>query len=142
MADVVSTTEAPRRIMTELVSAFSLIALMLALTGVYAVMSFSVTLRNQEIAIRIVLGAQRSGITNLVLQAGAKLALLGSTLGIFGALAASHLIRSFLFQVSTADPWIYVCSIVLMLVTAYAASLVPALRAASADPIKALRSGS
>jgi ABC-type antimicrobial peptide transport system permease subunit len=142
MVDVVSTTEAPRRIMTELVSTFGFAALVLALTGIYAVMSFSVTLRTQEIAIRMALGAQRSGITNLVLQSGAKLALLGSLLGTVGALAASHLIRSFLFQVSPTDPWIYTGSVLLMLAIAYLASLVPALRAASANPIPALRSGS
>jgi predicted permease len=140
MADVVSTTEAPRRIMTKLISIFGFAALVLALTGIYAVMSFSVTLRTQEIAIRMAVGAQRSGITNLVLQSGARLALFGSTLGILGACAASHLIRSLLFQVSPMDPWIYGGSAVLMMGSAYLASLIPALRAASADPIRALRS--
>jgi putative ABC transport system permease protein len=139
MKDVVSTTEAPRRIMTELVSAFAVAALLLALTGIYAVMSFSVALRTQEIAIRMALGAQRIGITKLVLQSGARLALLGSALGSLGSLAASHLIRSFLFGVNPADPWIYIGSIFLMMAIAYFASLVPALRAASAEPIEALR---
>lgn len=140
MTDVVSNTEAPRRIMTELISGFAFTALMLALTGIYAVMSFSVTLRTQEIAIRMALGAQRRGITTLVLQSGAKLALLGSTLGTFVALAASHLIRSYLFEVSPTNPWIYSGSVLLMVAISYAASAVPAIRAASSDPIKALRS--
>jgi len=140
MEDVVSTTEAPRRIMTELVSAFAVTALLLALTGIYAVMSFSVTLRTQEIAIRMALGAHRSGITRLVLQSGAKLGLFGSALGILGSLTASHLIRSYLFEVSPTDPWVYAGSILLMMAIAYIAALVPALRAASADPIAALRS--
>jgi hypothetical protein len=140
MKDVLSTTEAPRRIMTELVSTFAVTALMLALTGIYAVMSFSVTLRSQEIAIRMALGAQRFSIASLVLQAGAKLALLGSMLGTLGSLAASHLIRSFLFEVSPIDPWIYTGSILLMMGIAYVASVFPAVRAASANPIKALRS--
>ena len=140
MTDVVSTTEAPRRIMTKLISVFGFAALVLALTGIYAVMSFSVTLRRQEIAIRMAVGAQRSGITNLVLQAGARLALFGSILGILGAFAASQLIQSLLFQVSPMDPWIFAGSAVLMMGSAYLASLVPALRAASANPIQALRS--
>ncbi|HEY3987700.1 MAG TPA: ABC transporter permease [Acidobacteriaceae bacterium] len=140
MKDVVSTTEAPRRIMTELVTIFAVTALMLALTGIYAVMSFSVTLRTHEIAIRMALGAQRRSITKLVLQAGARLALLGSVLGTLGSLAASHLIRSFLFEVSPIDPWIYTGSVLLMMAIAYVASVFPAIRAASADPIKALRS--
>jgi predicted permease len=141
MQDVVSTTEAPRRIMTELVCTFAVSALLLALTGIYAVMSFSVTLRTQEIAIRMALGARRGGITRLVLQSGAKLGLLGSALGILGSLAASHLIRSYLFEVSPTDPWIYAGSILLMMAIAHIAALAPALRAASADPIAALRSG-
>ena len=121
--------------MTELVSAFAVTALLLALTGIYAVMSFSVTLRTQEIAIRMALGAHRNGITRLVLKSGAKLGLLGGAFGILGSLAASHLIRSFLFEVSPTDPWIYAGSILLMMSIAYIAALVPALRAASAEPI-------
>jgi putative ABC transport system permease protein len=140
MEDVLSTTEAPRRIMTELVSAFAVTALLLALTGIYAVMSFSVTQRTQEIAIRMALGAHRSGITRLVLQSGAKLAFFGSALGILASLTASHLIRSYLFEVSPTDPWIYAGSTLLMMSIAYIAALVPALRAASAEPILALRS--
>jgi putative ABC transport system permease protein len=141
MQDVISTTEAPRRIMTELISTFAITALLLALTGIYAVMSFSVTLRTKEIAIRMALGAHRAGITRLVLQSGAKLGLLGSTLGILGSLTASHLIRSYLFEVSPTDPWIYAGSIILMMAIAHIAALLPALRAASGDPIATLRSG-
>lgn len=141
MEDVVSITEAPRRIMTELVGTFAVTALLLALTGIYAVMSFSVTLRTQEIAIRMALGAPRIGITKLVLQSGARLALLGSAFGTVGSLAASRLLRSYLFEVSPTDPWIYAGSILLMMAIAHIAALVPAFRAASADPIAALRSG-
>jgi predicted permease len=142
MDDVVSTTEAPRRIMTELISAFAITALLLALTGIYAVMSFSVALRRQEIAIRMALGAQRGRIATLVLRSGAVLALSGGALGIAAAFAASRLIRSFLFEVSPTDPWIYAGSLLLMLAIAWLASLLPALRAASAEPIRALRSSS
>jgi putative ABC transport system permease protein len=123
-----------------LVSTFAVTALLLALTGIYAVMSFTVTLRTQEIAIRMALGAHRSGITRLVLQSGAKLGLWGSAFGILGSLAASHLIRSFLFEVSPTDPWIFAGSVLLMVAIAYLAALVPALRAASAEPVLALRS--
>jgi putative ABC transport system permease protein len=140
MADVVSNTEAPRRIMTELTGAFAVTALILALTGIYAVVSFSVTLRAQEIAIRMALGAQREGIVKLVLQSGLRLSLGGSALGALASLATSQLIRSYLFSVSPTDPWIYTASIILMTGIAFIASAVPAIRAASADPIKALRS--
>jgi predicted permease len=140
MDDVVSTTEAPRRIMTELVGFFALAALILALTGIYAVVSFSVTLRAQEIAIRMALGAQRECIVRLVLRSGVKLALVGSGLGGLGALATSQLMRSYLFSVSPIDPWLYAESILVMIGIAFIASAIPAIRAASADPIKALRS--
>lgn len=140
MVDVVSKTEAPRRIMTELIGFFALTALVLALTGIYAVVSFSVTLRAQEIAIRMALGAQREGIVKLVLRSGVRLAFVGSALGALTSLATSQLIRSYLFGVSPADPWIYAASISLMMGIAVIASAVPAVRAASADPIKTLRS--
>jgi predicted permease len=140
MEDVLSTTEAPRRIMTELIGGFALTALLLALTGIYAVMSFSVALRTQEIAIRMALGAERIKITNLVLRSGATFALLGVGLGTAGALAASRFLRSFLFEVSPTDPLVYVGGALLMMAIAYVASLSPALRAASAEPVRALRS--
>ena len=140
MTDVVSNTEAPRRIMTELTGAFAVTALILALTGIYAVVSFSVTLRAQEIAIRMALGAQREGIVKLVLHSGLRLALAGSALGALASLATSQLIRSYLFSVSPTDPWLYSASICLMTAIAFVASAVPAIRAASADPIRALRS--
>jgi putative ABC transport system permease protein len=140
MTDVVSTTEAPRRIMTELIGLFALAALILALTGIYAVVSFSVTLRAQEIAIRMALGAQRENILKLVLYSGVRLALVGCALGALASLASSQLIRSYLFRVSPIDPWLYTASIFLMMGIAVIASAVPAIRAASADPINALRS--
>jgi len=141
MADVVSKTEAPRRIMTELIGFFALGALILALTGVYAVVSFSVTLRAQEIAIRMALGAQREGIVKLVLRSGVRLALAGSALGALASLATAQLIRSYLFSVSPTDPWLYTASIFLMIGMTFIASAVPAIRAASsADLINALRS--
>jgi putative ABC transport system permease protein len=140
MAEVVSTTEAPRRIMTELIGFFAFAALILALTGIYAVVSFSVTLRSQEIAIRMALGAQRKGIVKLVLYSGVRLALMGCVLGAMASLATSQLIRSYLFRVSPTDPWLYSASILLMMGIAFIASAVPAIRAASADPIHALRS--
>jgi putative ABC transport system permease protein len=140
MTEVVSNTEAPRRIMTELTGAFAITALILALTGIYAVVSFSVTLRAQEIAIRVALGAERQAIVKLVLHSGLRLALAGSALGTLASLATSQLIRSYLFSVSSTDPWLYIASILLMTGVTFIASAAPAIRAASADPISALRS--
>lgn len=139
MTSVISKVEAPRRFNTTLITVFALSALLLAIMGIYAVVAFSVTLRTQEIAIRMALGAQRIGIARLVLVVGAKMALLGCVLGLLGSLAVSRLVRSFLFDVSATDPLIYLASAVLMLFIALVASVIPATRAASADPIDALR---
>ncbi len=137
---VLSNIEAPRRIMTELVGVFAAIALLLALSGIYAVVSFSVTLRTQEIAIRMALGAQRENIARLVLSSGARLALVGCSLGILASIATAHLIHSFLFDVSPIDRWIFAASVLLMMTIALFSSAFPAYRAAKSDPIDALRS--
>jgi putative ABC transport system permease protein len=140
MDDVISNVEAPRRFNTDLITAFATGALLLAITGIYAVVAFSVSLRTQEIAIRMALGSPRAGVAQLVLISGAKLALLGCGLGVVGSVAVSHLVRSFLFEVSATDPLIYMAGVVIMMLMALLASALPAARAASADPMKALRS--
>jgi putative ABC transport system permease protein len=140
LTDALSNVEAPRRFNTDLITAFALGALVLAITGIYAVVAFSVSLRTHEIAIRMALGAQRAGIARLVLTLGAKLAVVGCVLGVLGSLAVSRLVSSFLFQVSATDPLIYVAGILIMILMALLASALPAARAASADPIDALRS--
>jgi putative ABC transport system permease protein len=140
MTDAVSNVEAPRRFNTSLITTFAMGALLLAITGIYAVVAFSVSLRTQEIAIRMALGAQRSGIARLVLISGAKLALLGCGLGVLGSLAASRLVKAFLFEISATDPFIYAAGVLIMMLLALLASAIPARRAASADPIRALRS--
>jgi ABC-type antimicrobial peptide transport system permease subunit len=131
--------EAPRRFNTGLITAFALGALLLAITGIYAVVTFSVSLRTSELAIRMALGAQRAGIARLVLISSAKLALLGCALGLLGSLAVSRLVDSFLFQVSATDPLVYSAGVIIMMHVALLASLLPAARAASADPVDALR---
>ena len=140
MSDVISNVEAPRRFNTDLITAFALGALLLAITGIYAVVAFSVSLRTQEIAIRMALGSPRTGIARLVLISGAKLALLGCAIGILGSLAMSRVVSSFLFEVSATDPIVYVASVLIMMFMALLASALPATRAASSDPITALRS--
>jgi len=140
MSDVISNVEAPRRFNTDLITAFAFGALLLAITGIYAVVAFSVSLRTQEIAIRMALGSPRTGIARLVLISGAKLALLGCAIGVLGSLALSRVVSSFLFEVSATDPIVYVASVLIMMFMALLASALPATRAASSDPITALRS--
>jgi cell division protein FtsX len=140
MDEVISNVEAPRRFNTDLVTAFAGVALLLAIIGIYALIAFSVTLRSHEIAIRMALGAQRSGIARLILVSGAKFAAIGSILGILGSLGVSRMVSSFLFEVSATDPLIYLAGVLIMMAMAVIASALPATRAASADPIEALRS--
>jgi putative ABC transport system permease protein len=140
MNELMSQVEAPRRFNTDLITTFAAGALLLAMIGIYAVVAFTVSQRGHEIAIRMALGAQRTGIARFVLISGAKLALLGCSLGVLGSVAVSHLVSSFLFEVSATDPLIYVGCVVTMMVMALLASAVPAARAASAEPIDALRS--
>src|SRR5271163_1418963 len=139
MSDAIANVEAPRRFNTDLITAFALGALLLAITGIYAVVAFSVSLRTQEIAIRIALGSERSGIARLVLISSARLALLGCGLGVLGSLAVSRVVSSFLFGVSATDPVIYIVGVLIMTFMALLASALPARRAAYADPIDALR---
>jgi predicted permease len=140
MTEALSNVEAPRRFNTSLISTFAGGALLLAITGIYAVVAFSVSQRTQEIAIRMALGAQRRGIARLVLASGAKLALLGCGAGLVASVGVSRLVASFLFNVSATDPLIYAVSVVLMTAMALAASALPAVRAAGVNPIEALRS--
>jgi putative ABC transport system permease protein len=140
MAEAVSAVEAPRRFNTGLISAFTLAALLLAVMGIYAVIAFSVSQRNQEIAIRMALGAQRGNIARLVLGSGARIAVAGCALGILGSLAVSHLVTAFLYGVSATNPLLYAVSSFMMLGLVLVASALPALRAATADPVGALRS--
>jgi putative ABC transport system permease protein len=139
MHDVIANVEAPRRFNTDLITAFALAALLLAITGIYAVVAFSVSLRTQEIAIRMALGAQRAAIARLVLMSSLKLAIFGCSLGLLGSYAVSRLVGAFLFGVSATDPFIFAASVVVMLLLALVASAMPARRAASADPVDALR---
>jgi putative ABC transport system permease protein len=135
----VSDSEAPRRFNTVLISSFAFAAVLLAVLGIYSIIAFSVAARVQEMAIRMALGSQRAAIVRLVLESGVKLAIVGCVLGLGGALAASGLLRSLLFGVSPFDPMVLTFAAIGVLLLAVAASTLPALRAASIDPMKALR---
>jgi putative ABC transport system permease protein len=141
MTGALANVEAPRRFNTRLITSFALAALLLAAVGIYAVMAFSVSLRTQEIAIRMALGAQRSNVARLILVSGAKIALLGCLLGVVGSLAVARFVDAFLFGVSGTNPIIYSLSVIIMLLLALVASALPARRAAAADPVQSLRAG-
>jgi predicted permease len=139
MEHAISKSEAPRRFNTVLISSFAIAAVLLSVLGIYGVIAFSVALREQEMAVRMALGCQRFAVILLILNSGAKLAGVGCGLGLLGAVAASRLLSSFLFEVSPFDPAVLAFSAVAMLLLALAASALPAGRASSTNPMLALR---
>lgn len=139
MEQAVSDTEAPRRFNTAVIAAFAIAAVLLAALGIYSVIAFSAALRVQEMAIRMALGSQRSGILKLVFASAAKLGMIGCAIGLAGAAAASSVLRSLLFNVSPFDPMVLALAAFFVMILASLAALLPALRAASIQPMKALR---
>ena len=139
MEQVVSQSEAPRRFNTIVISSFAVVAVLLAVLGIYSVIAFSVASRVQEMAIRMALGSQRSHIVQLILISGLKLAAIGCVLGLAAAAAASRVLRSFLFHVSPFDPAVMILAAIAVFALAFIASIFPARRAASVNPVQALR---
>jgi ABC-type antimicrobial peptide transport system permease subunit len=119
--------------------AFGGLALVVAAVGLYGVIGYGVTQRMHELGVRIALGARRRDILALVTGQGMRLATLGAVLGIGVAVAASRWIEPLLFRQSATDPLIYVGVVLVLLLVAVAACLVPAVRASRADPNAALR---
>jgi putative ABC transport system permease protein len=130
---------APRRLTTELLGFFSVLALTLAAIGLYGVIAYSVAQRTQEIGIRMAVGAQRRDVLELVLSGGLKLVALGIALGLTGAFALTRVLETMLFGVTAHDPVVFAGNAMLLVVVAGVACAVPALRATRVDPIVALR---
>ena len=127
------------RLFASLMSAFGAMAMVLAAIGLYGVMAFAVTRRTPEIGIRIALGAQRSEVQWLVLRQSLVMALWGIVVGVPGALALARLIRTMLYGVEPSDPASIAGAVLVIAVVAALAAWIPARRAASVDPMKALR---
>jgi ABC-type lipoprotein release transport system permease subunit len=101
--------------------------------------AFSAALRTQEMAIRLALGSQRAGVMRLILLSGAKLGLVGCVIGGVGAIFATRLLRSLLFHVDPLDPAVLILAAVFIFALSLLASLIPARRAATVEPMQALR---
>jgi putative ABC transport system permease protein len=125
--------------MAKIMGAVAVIALVLALGGVYGVMAYSVSQRTREIGIRTSLGARRADLVSMVMRQGLRLALIAIAIGIGAALAVTRGLARFLFGVSPFDPVTFGAVAAALLLAALAASFFPALRAARVDPVVALR---
>ena len=139
MDQVISTTTAPRRFNAWLLGVFAAIALTLATLGIYSVISYSITLRTQEIGIRMALGADRPAILMMVLRKGIVLTAIGAAIGLVGAFALTRWMSSLLFGVSATDPVTYAIVLLVALGAALLACSIPAQRATRVDPLVALR---
>ncbi len=130
---------APRRFNLLLLGTFAASAVLLAVIGIYGVMSYAVTQRTREIGIRMALGARRGEIVRLVVGQGMAVALTGIAAGTAAALGLTRLIATLLFDVKPNDPLTFAAVVIALTATALLASWVPALRAARVDPLLALR---
>jgi predicted permease len=137
--ELVHTATASPRLSAALIGGFAVVALLLAMLGVYGVMAYVVAQRQREIGVRLALGAAPSGIRRLVLVRGGKLALAGIVLGLGAALALGQLLRSLLFQVSVFDPETLMVVTLLLSGMAVLACWIPARRAVRLDPLLAIR---
>jgi len=139
MEEVVYTSLRQERIVANLGGFFSVTALALACLGLYGILSFTVAQRTREIGVRIALGAQRLDVFSLVVGKGLKLAVIGSAIGLLGALAVTRLVSRLLYGVSPIDPATFAGMSLLLVAVAMLASWIPARRAARVDPMEALR---
>jgi len=127
------------RLLARLTSLFGILALILASVGLYGVQSYLVARRTGEIGIRMALGATRSSVLANVMRSALVLILFGLAVGIVFALFAGHLMATQLYGVGGYDPWAFAGATCLLAASAVLASLVPARRAASIEPMQALR---
>ena len=141
LSEKIGTTQAAllHRFSAWLVGGFAATALILGVVGLYGVIAYSVGRRTREIGVRMALGAQRSSVYRLVIRQAGWLTLAGLAIGLFCSLGTSMLMRSLLFGVQAWDPVTFVCVAVLLGLASMAASFLPARRAASIDPVEALR---
>ena len=140
MSQVMAVTTARARFNTVLLTIFAGLATILAAVGIFGVMSYSLSLRTREIGLRMALGAQQRQVQMLMLRQGLVLTLLGTAIGVVGALSLRRLISSLLFGVDPADPLTFTIIVLLLIVVSLIACYLPARRATRIDPLTALRS--
>jgi predicted permease len=140
MENYIDESIAAERVMALLSMFFAACALLVTGIGLYGVLAYSTARRTSEIGIRMALGAARAQVVGLIFRENAWTAALGCLAGLVAAILASRAVASFLYGTSPRDPWVLAASLAVLSLIAALASLIPAIRAASVDPMKALRS--
>jgi predicted permease len=128
------------RLLGGLIFTFGGLALLITVVGLYGLWNYTVTERTREIGIRMALGADRGQVTAMILRQSLLLMVVGITIGIGGSLYANQFLKGFLYGVSKDDPWMFTLGPMILLASGTIATVLPARRAASVDPLQALRS--
>jgi len=139
MEQWLETAVAAPRYRTSLIALFALVALILACTGIYGVMSYTVTQRTHEIGVRMALGARRFDVLKLVVRQGMALVVAGVLIGVAAAIGLTRVMSSMLFEVTAKDPFTFVVVALVLTLVAFIACYLPARRATKVDPLVALR---
>jgi len=138
-SQVYSASWGSRKFNVVLIGFFGIVALLLATTGVFAVMAYSVSRRTRDIGVRVALGARHRDVLKMILGQGLRTILIGVTVGLAGSLALTGTLESLLFGVTPTDPLTFAAVILLLVAAALLACYIPARRAARVDPMVALR---
>jgi putative ABC transport system permease protein len=139
MNSILAQSVASQRFSMMLLTVFAVIAMVLAMVGVYSVLSYTVAQRSHELGLRMALGAQSRDVMTLVLMHGMKLTLIGTAIGLGSAIALTRLMKSLLFEIGATDPVTFAVVTVLLMGVGLVACLIPARRATRVDPMVALR---
>jgi ABC-type antimicrobial peptide transport system permease subunit len=137
--EVITAATVMQRFRMVLIGFFALLAFVLAILGIFGVMSYSVGQRSREMAVRVALGANRSSVIWLVVRQGMSVAAFGLAGGILGALGLTRFLSGFLYDVKPTDIITFLAAVLLLTGASFVACYLPARRASSVDPVKALR---